>query len=314
MRTYIPQQEKFDTFSDLVKAASSRYTLSFRDACKALKCSRSWAQNYIRPNVPSIYLQNGKGTGKANYARLVSLAIQQQENIDEFHYSNESVYLDREAFVAFIYNSISSCQKRSKRIYKTYFIQKENLTNYYSELLVLYQTLTSGIAKKEIEGIWEQINILYLKYAENEFVKDIIHPAIIYPTKRTAAPFIEVPIPNTPIEDWMAIHDLMDYGDIEETHYRNLFQDGCIRIELKIPDKNGEIKSSGKVFYLPDPAPVLRPSLSQDNIQYILRKYDKESKETAKKNLAHIMLADAMNIKQSAWLEYNNMLGKNITY
>ena len=63
MRNYIPQQQQFNKFADLLEAASTQYTLSFRDACKALKCSRSWAQKYIRPNVANIYLPNGKGTG-----------------------------------------------------------------------------------------------------------------------------------------------------------------------------------------------------------------------------------------------------------
>lgn len=53
MRNYIPQQQKFNDFSDLIDAAATQYTLSFKDACKALKCSRSWAQKYIRPNVPN---------------------------------------------------------------------------------------------------------------------------------------------------------------------------------------------------------------------------------------------------------------------
>ena len=64
MRNFIPQQEKFYHFSELINAAKYQYTLSFKDACKALKCSRSWAQKYIRPHVPTIYLTNGKGTDK----------------------------------------------------------------------------------------------------------------------------------------------------------------------------------------------------------------------------------------------------------
>ena len=129
MRNYIPQQQQFDKFSDLIDAAKTQYTLSFRDACKALKCSRSWAQTYIRPNVPNIYLANGKGTGKANYARMVSSAVNQQNG--ENGYSNESVYLDEKAFNDFIFGAIVSCQKRSKQAYRTYFIKPECLELYY---------------------------------------------------------------------------------------------------------------------------------------------------------------------------------------
>ena len=311
MRNYIPQQQQFDKFTDLIDAAATQYTLSFRDACKALKCSRSWAQKYIRPNVANIYLTNGKGTGKANYARLVSLAVNQQNG--ETGYSNESVYLDEEAFNQFIIESIVSCQKRSKKTYKTYFIKENGLESYYKELLALYNRFfNEKISKEEAEKLWSEIDTLYLKYAKDDYVKDIIHPAMIHQTKRTEAEFIDVAVPDVPIIEWKAVHDLMDYGDIEETIYRDLFKEGCIRIEIKLPDKNGEIKESGKVYYISDPEPIEQKMPDEIMIKRILQSYTET--EEAENRLYNLIYNDRINIKQSAWVEYNNMLGNTLTY
>lgn len=127
MKNYIPQQQKFKSFSDLVETATTTYTLTFKAACKALKCSRSWAHTYIRTNVPHIYLSNGMGTNKPNYAKIVSQAVNMQNGNEDAPYSYESIYLDEEAFNNFIFSSLVSCQKRSKRIYPSYFLTGRNL-------------------------------------------------------------------------------------------------------------------------------------------------------------------------------------------
>ena len=45
-----------DKWQQCLTALEYDYTLSFRSACKILKCDRSWVQKYIRPNVHYIYL------------------------------------------------------------------------------------------------------------------------------------------------------------------------------------------------------------------------------------------------------------------
>ena len=39
-----------DKWQQCLTALEYDYTLSFRSACKILKCDRSWVQKYIRPN------------------------------------------------------------------------------------------------------------------------------------------------------------------------------------------------------------------------------------------------------------------------
>ena len=277
-----------------------------------LKCSRTWVQKYIRPNVPSIYLSNGKGTGKPNYAKIVSGLTRENE------YSNESIYFDRDAFNSFVKGSITSCKKRSKKIYKSCFVDKTRLVEYYCKALELYnklldeQLLGEQSDKKVIEDLSTRISNLYLEYAESNYVSTIIQPAIVYANKRTSADFVDVKIPNVSINKWQAVHDLMDYGDIEETIYRQLFRDGCIRIEIRLPDCNGEIKDKGKVYYIEDPEPVFPAEINSDMLKQILKTYD--DKEYAKSQLFLLQDNERFNIKQSAWFEYNNMLGNNISY
>ena len=48
----------FDSWDELINALRTDYTTSLKDACKLLKSSRNWVNQYIRPHVKSIYLNN----------------------------------------------------------------------------------------------------------------------------------------------------------------------------------------------------------------------------------------------------------------
>ena len=96
--------------------------------------------------MPNIYIQNGKGTGKANYAKLVSLAVNQQNGSSG--YSNESVYLDEAAFNQFIFESIVSCQKRSKQAYKTFFIEPKHIEYAYQNRREFLAVASEGDSTK----------------------------------------------------------------------------------------------------------------------------------------------------------------------
>lgn len=314
MKNYKQQTNHFKNFNALLDAATTQYTLSYRDACKALKCSRKWADEYIRPNVPFIYLSNGKGTGKANYARIVSSEVNWRRE-EKIAYSNESVYLDREEFYNFITSHIVSCQKRSKAICKAYFVKPEKLENYYKDATDLLLRLTNEKKTTTQKILSEKLDNLYLEYAANNYVKQYIPRSIVLKTKRTSAKFIDVPYPDCQIEEWMAVHDMMDYGDVEETIYRELFEQGYIRIEVKIPDKDGVIKDKGKVFYITDPNPVESIAPTPAIIDKILQPFNSENdRNVMEKLIESVCRLDKINITQKAWFDYNAMLGKNITY
>lgn len=327
MKNYIKQQENFKNFDDLVSAAISTYTLSFKNACRALKCSRSWANKYIRPFVPAIYVTNGKTTdskGKiingTNFAAILNKKIHERTGNNE--YGSESVYLDEMKFNEYIYSKIVKCQKRSKKISKTYFMDDKVLKSYYRKM---FEVVYLYYRKNEIKDV--DIDSIFLNYLEEE-IRDVLKDNIVLPTKRTDAEFVDVPIPDVNIEDWKAVHDLMDYGDVEETIYRQLFKEGAIRIELMFPDQAGELKSKGKVYYIDDPEPAMKPderkklendvmnsvyeelkaSFSQDSLY-------KDKLKTLDRTKEYILRTNIICIRENFWLNHNiNMLGNNITY
>ena len=70
--------------------------------------------------------------------------------------------------------------------------------------------------------------------------------------KRGACPVVKCNLPEFQLADMISVHDLKDYGDCDEEIYRQLFLDGCYRLEINIPGENGIL--SKKIYYLkPEP-------------------------------------------------------------
>lgn len=311
-KTFRKQDEHFESFNELIEAAKYQYTLSLKEACMMLKCSRSWAQKYIRPHVKSIYLSNGMNPDKpgVDYARIVSEKIHRDQG--ESGYSKESIYLDTEEFYSHIKDHIKCCQKRSKRVYKSFFVEPSKLEAYYIELLDLYVKFADERNTTEMIKLRAKIDTLFLDHASNDYVRKIIYPAIVHSNKRTEAEFADVPLPDEAIANWKAVHDMLDYGDTEEPIYRGLFADGYIRIELCLPDADGVIASSGKVYYINDPEEILQPQISDSMRSHILSRHSdpKEVEEL----FDQILKYDRINIKQTAWYEYNKQIGNPVKY
>ena len=77
-RMLVTFDEYEDKWQACLNALESDYTLSFRSACKILKCDRSWVQKYIRPHVHYIYLSTGAGRKTTSYTKLASKAINKE--------------------------------------------------------------------------------------------------------------------------------------------------------------------------------------------------------------------------------------------
>lgn len=244
-REVIAQQERFENFGDLMVALQTKYTLSFKAACKALKSSRSWVNNYIRPFVPCVYISNGYGKNRINYLEIISRSLR-----EEF---KDNIYFDEESFNAFVSECVVKCQKRSKRVHIGNFVPEEKQKAYYRALMRCSREVTN-LNKKETE---EKFRKVYDKYVPNytDFEKNILHSH-----RRTEGIWIDVDLPKVPISSWEAVHDLMDYGDTEEPHYRRLFAQGYIKVELAVPSQDEDKKDSKKVFYIKDPSPCSSPN------------------------------------------------------
>lgn len=299
-RTPVLQQEHFDSFKDLVEAADTKYTLSFKAACKQLKCSRQWALDYIRPYVPSIYLSNGKSGSGPNYAALVSKILAETHGTGQI--SCESLWFDEEFFRSYLVSHIVSCTKRAKQMYITALLPEEQLSRYFVNLMNFIEE--SAKTKRKITR--NQLQKYFLKYVP-EKTRQILQEALVYKHQRSKAPYIDVPFPDTPINEWQAVHDLLDYGDDNESIYRFLFQNGYIRIELRLPDKNGVIRDTGKIYYIQDPEPAVQKLPALQSIIPSYENLSPSDKKTYEELYKMVCDIDPIIIKEEAWQKLKNM-------
>lgn len=303
-KTFKPQDEYFDSFDELCEAIKTRYTLGFREACKQMKVSRTWMNAYVRPFVPVVYLSKGIGyKSGANYHRLVF------KKLDIKTPPTDQVFFDEKAFNDYVFSHVVSCKKRAKKIPKTLFMNDEQKRKYVFDFekkhkfeeqsekaFMIGQISTADLNKvrQERQNCWKKYvpKIIFdkLKFAEK--------------TKRTDVPFIDVEMPDTPIGQWIAVHDVMGYGDATETIYRRLFSDGMIRTELCFASsKDG--KNAKKIYYLPDPDEDAIMQINEDFVDVIANIENERSREIDSEIKASLLADNFICISETSWQEFN---------
>lgn len=238
---------RYDNWTKLVGAMQSTYTIGFREACELLKSSRSWMTVHIRPFVPAVYLSSGRGTGKVNWVYLAGLRLNKR--------LTDSIYLDARKLDEYVRGCVYSSTKQIKSVPYTYFMDARAAEAYCAEYAHFTDLIISCKDIKEMSDYERKQKACHLKYIREDalylFDDNAPENKIVNVAKRTLVQPIPVPIPSTPISEWMAIHDLRGYGDVDETIYRRLYREGCVRLELHFPDEAGVIGK--KVFYVKDP-------------------------------------------------------------
>jgi hypothetical protein len=234
-----------DKWQQCLTALEYDYTLSFRSACKILKCDRSWVQKYIRPNVHYIYLSTGAGRKTTSYTKLASKAINKE--------LTESIWFNTKEFDTLIRKSISSCTRQTILVPVEHLIAADKLSDFLTE----YKKLkTEKEACNPVKDILKRIEIIQamdklIQASVNTIGKEI-YSNLPSCYKRGSCPVVKCDLPEFQLEDMISVHDLKDYGDYDEEIYRQLFLDGCYRLEINIPGENGIL--SKKIYYLkPEP-------------------------------------------------------------
>lgn len=249
---------RFDNWQDLLTALEYSYTISFKDVCEILKASRTWVNRYIRPNVKTLYISNNKrgdGIAGANWVKLAAMALNRED-------MTESIWFHRQDFYDFICSSIVSVTKQTKKVPYTYLMEPAAITAFVDHRRALREEIKHADNPIWQLALYRTYNNLYREYL-SEDAKQLL-PFVASPTARTKAPAIDTQLPENFMEKWFAIHDIKNYGDAEETLYRDLFKNGAIRIELQVPDENGYI--GRKVFYMDDPNPVTAPYAEEGSL------------------------------------------------
>lgn len=298
-KKFISQQERFDSFKELVDAIESRYTMTARETCQLLKCDRRWFTKYIRPIVPCIYLTNGKA-GSPNYAGLVANILGRTE-------TRESLYVETAPLMQLISSGIT-CQKRTKQVPLTSLIKPELIDIFYRERSLLAEAFVTG-SVSTAEFYAEMKNIK--KYAAHPKQISLLVQADA--TKRTKAEYVTIPYRQEYLDSMRPLSESIEYGGYTEELHRSMFKEGYLRLELNI---KLEETCSKKVYYAPDPEPLALKNSPCNRTTEILQKYIRESSREGKmpKAIRWSAVSDYITVTEASWIEYRNAIGEPVGY
>lgn len=259
------------TFDELYQALQTRFTLSTRDICQLLKCSRTWCNRYITPFVQHVYISTGRATKKLPNGDKISTGVpwlailnarRENNGLDKI---TDAVWFDKNDFLDYIKRHIVSVTqqtivKRASDIARPgYLARRRELKNKLDEALSKGDYIAAG----------------NLRMAQKAIVYSYLLPGyrdcVALPWQRKKEKPVPVDIDMVAkINNWVAPHDLKDYGDTDEKIYRELFLFGAIRVEIELPDEDG--RPGQKIFYYTPPA----KKIEDENDEYItvgLEKY-----------------------------------------
>lgn len=242
---------QLESWQEVLEALQTTYTTSFKDVCRLLRASRPWVNQYIKPFVPSIYLNsNLRGDKKTLRVNWVQAAAAQLGRPD----MNESVWFNTEVLHAFLLGAVTSCTKQTKSLPMTYLMPPERVSEFADKRAELRSLMRAAQSMKELASLSAEYNSLPAQYYRQDDATKWLLNDQVYITKRTEAPATPVPLPDDFMKKWQAPHDLKGYGDADETIYRQLFRSGSIRIQLELQDETGKVGT--KIFYVSDPNPI----------------------------------------------------------
>ena len=252
------KEQRQRTWNELIDDLKNDYTLSIKDVCKLLKASRGWVSKYILPHVDTIYLNSRIRDGKhmigVDWVKMVAKKIGRE--------MSESTWINKREFEDLIARSIVSITKQTKSVPVTVLMKPEMVDTYFAEFedLLAAADAEGDINKKYV--LWAAAQDVHYKYIDDRAAELLKHKCKL--TERGKVERVPVDFPaDATIADFVAPHDIKDYGDTDEEVFRGFFRDGYIRVELAVPDADGVVGS--KVYYLPDPQ-TLKPLRSDEKI------------------------------------------------
>lgn len=251
-------QKKFRSWEQVLFDLSTTHTTSLTDICQHLKASRTWVSQYVMPHLDTIYLNNniryGQGNSHgANWVKIASIQLA-KENM------TESVWCNTKDFTDLIAKSIKSFTQQTKQIpFELLLTDVSKFQEEYDKLMQEYMAVKKRVEKsKNLSEIFEltKFSTYFEQLHRRMLTKQgkIIYQNLPNIIKRSDLERIHIPYTNIPeMSEWIAPHDIKDYGQTDELIYRNFCKNGYARIELCI-ETNGKIGQ--KIYYVPDPNPI----------------------------------------------------------
>lgn len=235
-----------DSWSDVIHALDTEYTVSLRDVCQMLKSSRPWVNTYIKPFVRHIYLSR---TGFKNYVRLAANTLERN--------MTESIWLHRGDVEELLNNAVVSVTKQTKQIPVTFFVPESVQSTFSDERQAIREALWNTTDISEARELLDRYEEILAIFVNSDVDKQRLFNSQVSETARGKVQPMPAELPEHYLYNMSAPHDLKGYGDVDETVYRTLFREGCVRIEMRFTAENG--KEGKKVFYIPDPEPIDAP-------------------------------------------------------
>lgn len=237
--------KEYEGLWEVVEALQTIYTISLRDICQALQAHRPWVRRFVQPHVHYIYLS-------ALWTRIARLE------------ATDLVHCNRDEFVELIRNSME-CSRQTINIPELLMVAPRHRRAYLKENArwqTYIEELEYAVAKRKIGAFSELVEAreakerAYLEALDEEAREaietvDIRHRSLIAPTP------VPMPADFDPClaggsKNFSTAAAMKTWGDTDELIYRALYDQGRIRMALRLPDADGCI--SEKVYYFLNPA------------------------------------------------------------
>ena len=248
------------SFEQVARALQTTHTLSTKKICELLKTYRPWVTKYILPKLDKIYLNSGhKGNSRRssdiNWVYMMSKTL----NDDSI---KESAWYKTSDFEELLKKSLESCTRQTIKVSSSLFVNPEKRNEYCKKYKIIYDALFENKMKlhkefsaeliKERKRLNKELDAIYNEYVGSDLMNELTSKVSIDDygvSKRTLSPAVKYKI-DLDYNNFMAVHDLKGYGGIDEQIYRELFNQGAVKLVFSFVAENGDIGE--KVFYMYD--------------------------------------------------------------
>lgn len=255
------KQEKM-TFNEVLEKLETTHKTTISNICNDLKTPRPWVSRYITPFLDKIYLSNGFSGKSLNWNRVAKIRL------GKLGTDRDCIYYNTKEYENLIRNSLVSCQRQTISCSPLVFLND----NQKKGLIILFKKakykrdseLESNKNDKKKTEVEKKLAEYYIKdyfymslfeeifrLLEENFNKEDFESfkKFFDDRKRSDVAFVDYNC-SFEIQKLMAIHDLKGYAGVDEMIYRNLFNNGAVKLVFQFKDNKGNIGK--KIFYYYD--------------------------------------------------------------
>lgn len=276
------KKENNQEWKATINALKTTHTLNTKDICKILRASRSWVNTYVLPYLRDdrILLPTGLGAGSGNSTNWVQVAAKDLGRKD----FTEIVWYNRQKFDELVARSVGSVTRQTIRLPAELFISdKTGFRQAYDAFVEKEKSLLKELDCDENKKFNELLHVnskqekLWHSWVD-ENLAGILSEGQCSFNRKTSIPVVDLSLDAAAHRDrWIALSDVMDFGDTEVQKLREFFKKGCLHIEMDFHSVEG--KKCRKVFYMPDLQPI-----------------------------KHRYVDQYLTFSYSVWLEYRNVI------